>query len=196
MITNASSLTWVNKLMKLSELFREHGLLTTYKKDQHIFKQGDKDENLYFIQSGFLKAYYLTTNGKEQVKSFLSPNSVMGSLLSCYSKSVCSFSLISLEVATLIKLPFDFLLQHSQQDLALANELQRQLLTLAMKKEKREYEFLCLPAEQRYIQLKNDTPELFTKVTQNDIAHYLGITNVALSRIKKRVACDGLSNIK
>jgi CRP-like cAMP-binding protein len=184
---NVPSLTWVNKVMKFSDLFREHGTVEHYKKGQHIFKQGDKNENLYFIQSGFLKAYYLSSEGKEQVKSFISPNSVMGSLLSCYANGVCSFSLASLEPATVIKLPFNYLLQQSQQNLSLANQLQNLLLELAMKKEKREYEFLCLPAEQRYLQLQNDTPGLFTKATQNDIAHYLGITNVALSRIKKRV---------
>jgi CRP-like cAMP-binding protein len=173
--------------MKFSKLFREQGVVEHYKKGQHIFKQGDTNENLYFIQSGFLKAYYLSSEGKEQVKSFISPNSVMGSLLSCYAKGVCSFSLASLEPATLIKLPFNFLLQQSQQYLSLANELQSLLLDLSMKKEKREYEFLCLPAEQRYLQLQKDTPELFSKATQNDIAHYLGITNVALSRIKKRL---------
>lgn len=176
--------------MKLSELFREKGVQEHYKKGQHIFKQGDENVNLYFVQSGFLKAYYLSNDGKEQVKSFITPNSVMGSLVSCYAKGKCSFSLASIEAATLIKLPFSYLLKHSQENLLLANQLQSLLLDLAMKKEKREYEFLCLPAEQRYLQLQNDTPELFTKATQNDIAHYLGITHVALSRIKKRLSSN------
>ncbi|MDN4504426.1 Crp/Fnr family transcriptional regulator [Alteromonadaceae bacterium BrNp21-10] len=173
--------------MKIKDLVKQHGSLVSYAKGEHVFRQGDNDEFLYFIQSGFLKAYYLSMDGKEQVKSFLSPNSVIGSLLSCYSKQHCSFSLLCLEQASLVKIPFDLLHNLSQQDITLANELQHYLLMLAMKKEKREYELLCLPAEQRYRQLQAEMPELFNQVTQKDIAHYLGITNVALSRIKKRL---------
>ncbi|MEM7216256.1 MAG: hypothetical protein AAF423_12000 [Pseudomonadota bacterium] len=57
-----------------------------------------------------------------------------------------------------------------------------------MKKEMREYELLCLSAEDRYRRLMKSTPDIFNLVTQNEIARYLGVTPVALSRIKKRVS--------
>jgi len=60
------------------------------------------------------------------------------------------------------------------------------LIELAIKKERREYEFLCLSAPQRFALLKQRSPELVSRLTQNDIARYLGITPVALSRIKQR----------
>ena len=60
------------------------------------------------------------------------------------------------------------------------------LISLAIKKERREYEFLCLSAPERFALLKQRDPELVAKLTQNDIARYLGITPVALSRIKQR----------
>ena len=53
-----------------------------------------------------------------------------------------------------------------------------------MKKERREYEFLCLSAEERYRLLIKRSPDLVRQVTQNEIARYLGITPVALSRIR------------
>ena len=52
----------------------------------------------------------------------------------------------------------------------------------------REYELLCLSAEERYVRHLDNTPELFDLVTQNEIARYLGVTPVGLSRIKKRLA--------
>jgi CRP-like cAMP-binding protein len=61
------------------------------------------------------------------------------------------------------------------------------LLALYMKKEQREYELLSLPAAERYQRLCAEDPDLIEQVTQNDIALYLGITPVALSRIKKRL---------
>ena len=61
------------------------------------------------------------------------------------------------------------------------------LLNFAMKKEKREFEFLCLSPETRYRQLAQNSPALLNRITQNDLAKYLGVTAVGLSRIKKRV---------
>jgi CRP-like cAMP-binding protein len=61
------------------------------------------------------------------------------------------------------------------------------LLSFGIRKELREYELLCLSAEERYRRLLTNTPALLDKVTQNDIARYLGVTPVGLSRIKTRV---------
>ena len=77
--------------------------------------------------------------------------------------------------------------QGSKSDLKLANELIERLIQLAMKKEQREFEFLCMTAEERYLKMLGTSPELIESVTQNDLAKYLGITPVGLSRIKKRV---------
>lgn len=56
-------------------------------------------------------------------------------------------------------------------------------MAFAMKKEQREYELLCLSAQQRYQALLARKPDIYDFVTQGDIAKYLGITPVALSRI-------------
>lgn len=84
--------------------------------------QGDSDSSLYLVQSGLLKAYYTADNGKEFIKSFVLEKDVIGSLRSVYGNGKCSFSLLCLEPTELIK--------------------------LSIQKEKREYELLCLSAEE------------------------------------------------
>ena len=149
--------------------------------------QGDDDQSLYHVSSGLLKAYYSSEDGKEFIKSFLLPGDLIGSLNSAVLQGGCSFSLVCLEPAKLIRIPLEVIQQHSRKDLMLANTMIELLIRFSMKKEKREYEFLCLSAEERFAQLLRSTPELVEKVTQNDLARYLGITPVGLSRIKKRV---------
>lgn len=172
--------------MNFHELFQLEGVTIKKEKGEHVFMQGDSDKSLYFIQSGLLKAYYTSEDGKESVKSFLLSNDIIGSLTSSYSKGVCSFSLLCLESTVLIKTPFKNLWEHSKKDMEIANEMIEFLLRFAMKKEKREYEFLCLSAEERFCILENNSPSLLEKVTQNDLARYLGVTPVGLCRIKKR----------
>ena len=59
---------------------------------------------------------------------------------------------------------------------------------ISQKKEQREYEFLNFSAEERYQKFAAENAQLIDHLTQNDVARYLGITPVALSRIKKRTA--------
>ena len=174
--------------MKLEELIRLEGIPVKMAREEYVFMQGDSDNSLYFIETGLLKAYYTSIEGKEFVKSFLFPNDLIGSLTSSYSGDTCSFSLICLKSTTLIKIPFIKLQEYSQKDIEIANNMIELLLQFAMKKEKREYEFLCLSAEERYRMLSNNSPTLVDEITQNDLARYLGITPVGLSRIKKRQA--------
>ena len=58
---------------------------------------------------------------------------------------------------------------------------------MALRKEEREHDFLCLTPEDRYRAFVEDNPTLASRITQADIARYLGITPVALSRIRKRM---------
>lgn len=172
--------------MDFFEYIKQHGDEVAFEKGTHIFRQGDENQSLYFVVGGILRAYYNNVNGKETIKSFIMPNDIIGSLTSAYSHRKCSFSLQCLADCKLIRFSFSKLVFASQSDQQIANKMIEFLTVFAMKKEQREYEFLCLSAEERYLLLVNDRPELLDMVTQNDIAKYLGITPVGLSRIKNR----------
>lgn len=173
-------------MLDFQKFIEVEGTFVRKAKAEHIFMQGDPDRSLYLIQSGLLKAYYTSDDGKEFIKSFFSPDEVICSLRSIYGTGGCFFSLLCLEPTELIKIPFAVLQEYSRTDLEISTHVIDLLLKLSMKKEKREYELLCLSAEERYMALVKSTPGIVDKVTQNDIAHYLGITPVGLSRIKNR----------
>lgn len=173
--------------MDIYDVLRQEGLTVSKEKGEHVFRQGESDKHLYFVQSGMLKAYYTSHSAKEFIKSFIMPQDLIGSLTSVYSKQSCSFSLVCLDSTVLLKIEFAVLRDYSQRYHNIANELIELLIGFAMKKERREYEFLCLSAEERYKLLEKNSPELIAAVTQNDIAGYLGVTAVALSRIKHRM---------
>lgn len=173
--------------MDFLELMQDRGKVVDKRRGEHVFAQGEIDTSIYFIKSGLLKAYYTDEEGKEFVKSFFMDNDVIGSLSSAYKGNHCSFSLVCLENSTLSKIQFSDIYEYSKTDQCFANSLIELLLNFSMKKEKREFEFLCLSAENRYRQLEKESPDIIEKVTQNDLARYLGVTPVGLSRIKKRV---------
>lgn len=175
----------MNALQKLADA---HGQVLTLSAESLVFRQGDADRNLYLLRWGVLKAFYTTEDGKEMIKSLLLPGDMIGSLTSAYSKAACSFTLECLTDCELTRLPFDLVQDKSRLDLNLATAVNDFLLQFAMRKERREFELLCLTAEDRYRNLLEKQPSLFEHINQYDIARYLGITPVALSRIKKRVS--------
>ena len=172
--------------MKLSEIIAKDGIVVEKKAGESVFFQGDSDQHLYLLIDGLLKAYYTSEEGKVFIKSFIQQNEVIGSLSAAFGNNRCTYGVECLLDCRLIKLPFAKLMDYSKGDLAISNEINNLLIQLAMKKERREYEFLCLSAEKRYLSLIEKSPALLKHVTQNDLAAYLGVTPVAYSRIKSR----------
>lgn len=60
--------------------------------------------------------------------------------------------------------------------------------TLYVEKLNREFSFLSDTAEERYLKLMKDQPDLFQKIPLKHIASYMGITPQALSRIRRRIS--------
>lgn len=173
--------------MNLIELIQAEGTRRTLEKGEYVFHQGDCNTHLYFVQAGLLKAYYTDSDGKTLIKSFIQASNVIGSVNAFRNEGKCTFSLVCQEESALFEIPYGLIKHHSEKSLEIANNVIDLLMQFAMKKEQREYELLCLSAEERYRLILENTPELVSRVTQNDLAHYLGITPVGLSRIKKRV---------
>ena len=174
--------------MKLDDFIDQNGTARSAEAGVHLFRQGDPDRSLYIVVSGLLKAYYLSTDGKENIKSFILPGDKIGSLTAMHAGGECTFSLVCLKRCDLVVLQFSALREASRNDLEVSSAIVDFLLTFGMKKEMREYELLCLSAEDRYRRLLKNAPEILDLVTQNEIARYLGVTPVGLSRIKRRVA--------
>ncbi|MEP4198764.1 MAG: Crp/Fnr family transcriptional regulator [Aliishimia sp.] len=173
--------------MNISDFFAVNGRVITKDADEHLFRQGDLDTSLYVVRTGLLKAYYLSEDGKENIKSFIFPGGQIGSLAAGYQHETCTFSLICLEHSELVAVKFTDLYEASRVDIELSKGIVDFLLSFGIRKEMREYELLCLSAEERYRRLIANKPELLNHVTQNEIARYLGVTPVGLSRIKIRV---------
>lgn len=154
----------------------------------HLFGQGDDDSNVYFVKSGLLKAYYIRADGKEHIKSFLPEGSIIGSMVALLDGDPCTFSLVALEDGAVISLPFARLKDASTKDIALANALIDFLSMYGKRKERREFELLSLSPEERYSLLLQSMPDVAERVSQADLAGYIGVTPQALSRIKRRIA--------
>jgi len=179
-ISPLSKEVWI----KSKELFQ----LQVLKKGEHLFYMDDDVQNFYFLIKGLARYYYLTTDGKEFNKSFAEKKGHLISSISSVTKGTGSpFSVEVLSDFTALYISYKDLLYLSKEYKEWNDLLLRIYENLVIKKEKREADFLLLNARQRYEKFLLDYEMIKDVVTNYHIASYLGITDVALSRIRKEM---------
>jgi CRP-like cAMP-binding protein len=174
--------------LELWEISKKYFHTKTLKKGEHLFYIDDKVEDFYFLISGLARYYYLTEDGKEFNKSFAEKQGHLLSSISSVSLGTGSpFSVEVLSPFTTLFISYQKLLELGKENKQWNNLLLRIYENLVVKKERREADFLLLNARERYEKFLSDYSMIEDAVPNYHIASYLGITDVALSRIRKEM---------
>jgi CRP-like cAMP-binding protein len=156
-----------------------------YRKSDHLMMQGDSDQMIRFVISGLIRLSYEDAAGRRLTKSIIQPGSVFASVAALLG-STASFSAVALNNACVISLPYPVMRQLADSNMAWEKVASFLFMRLAQSKEQREFELLTMSAEQRWQRLCTREPYLVANVSQVELAALIGITPVALSRIKGR----------
>jgi CRP-like cAMP-binding protein len=151
-----------------------------------LFSQDEAHPFLYVVRQGLLKLTYLNEHGDEWTKSLVAEGQFFASL-SALRSGLTSFSACAIEASLLERIPFRLIEQLADRDLAWSRMVRNALMIFAERKERRERQFLTMSAEARYRLLLEEEPHLAARVPQKDLASYLGVTPVGLSRISRRI---------
>ena len=152
-----------------------------------LVRAGDTGDNLYVLESGLVRLFYITPDGKERNKAFFAAGDVTGPVSAILNRTAAPFSIECLEPVEAIAFRHRDLEVARKGNPQLA-QLYTQLLAQAfVRNEQREAMLLTLNAEQRYRWLSEHEPELLQRVPQFHIASYLGVDAVSLSRLKRKI---------
>lgn len=152
-----------------------------------LHRAGEVADRIYFINAGMVRLYYATPDGKEHNKSFAREHQFVGALQSTDAPLPSRFDIQALEPCQVVSMALAGLSRLYQESLPWANLGRLYMEQLAVRKTRREAAFLLDSAEQRYRDFLQEQPELMERLPLYHIASYLGITDVALSRIRRRV---------
>lgn len=152
---------------------------------RHILvNQGEQTESAYFLLDGLCHACYLTDQGKQYSKEFYWESDWILGFESLINHQASPFLLETLTPATLLCFPVETIAQWRNQ----GNPLYLKLLeTQLLYKEAKERFMLLYSPQQRYQLFCDSYPQLENRLTDYQIAAYLGISHVSLSRIKSRL---------
>ena len=183
---------YVNKFLPLDdeekafveEFFKEKRV----KRRQFILQEGEISKHNTFVLEGCFKMYYVDNNGKEHNLQFAIENWWIGDIGSFHSEEPSKLYIEAVENSVILQIKKEDQLKLFV-DYPKFNRIFRMLAENAMVSlQKRVLQNISSTAEERYLDFLKRHPQLFNRISNVQIASYLGITPEFLSAIRKKIA--------
>lgn len=151
-----------------------------------LLKAGQVENHLSFIETGIAR-FYMPKEENDLTFAFAFHHNFMSGYDSFLTQTPSVYCIEALTKMSVWQLTYEGL-HEIYEETEIGNAIGRQAgEELFLKKSKRELSLLHETAEQRYLNLFTEQPELLQQIPLKYIASYIGITPQALSRIRKRI---------
>ncbi|WP_052705158.1 Crp/Fnr family transcriptional regulator [Flavobacterium sp. 316] len=153
------------------------------KKNEYLADSNSHSKELFFIKKGIVKLCF-NGNGKEFIMRFFEENILFADIESYVHKKHSKYEIVAIEDTEYYSFSFlefeQLCLKHHRLETFF-----RKFMTIAnLNMMKRISEILEEDATKRYSNFRAQNPKLLERISLGDLANYLGITQVSLSRIR------------
>lgn len=170
--------------LAILELVKPQFRLKNYKRGEALLQQNQAWQQVYLIESGLIRLYFLRPDGKEFNKNFYHEGQLICPLTPKMQQQASLFSISCLENCKLWQCSATAF-SETLQNQGVWNQFQSYFLSkLVDHKLQREHDLLSLSAKERYSQFCEHEPQLAARIPLLHLASYLGITDVSLSRLR------------
>lgn len=172
---------------KTFEAFLALGEEKRLEKNAFWSRPGERVRHFALVLEGLVRHYYVDPKGRESVKAFRGPGEFSAPYAEIIQRKPSRTFIQALAPSRLLTFDIDVFEEMASKSLEVQRLARRFVELHFVGKEQREYEFLQLTAEERYQKFCAERPEHLNQIPQHQVASYIGITPVALSRIRARV---------
>ncbi|PTM12221.1 MAG: cyclic nucleotide-binding protein [Bacteroidetes bacterium] len=183
---------YFNKLLPLEE--EEQAFVEEYfkerrvKRRQFILQEGDICKHNTFVVEGCFRMYFVDDNGKEHNLQFAIENWWIGDISSFHAEEPSKLYIAAVENAIILQIKKEDQLKLFV-DYPKFNRIFRILAENAMVAlQQRTIQNISSTAEERYLDFLKRYPQFFNRISNVQIASYLGVTPEFLSAIRKKIA--------
>ncbi len=163
------------------------------KKNEYFIRAGALPDKMACIVSGIFRVYYLTERGEERILAIRGEGRMLSAFSAFLEHTPSWYDIQALEDSDLLYITLDQYIAGLQGHPCWQVINAKYAQMLFVEKERRESEFLSDDAETRYKKFRERYPGVEDRIRQYHVASYLGITPVALSRIRKKLREDASS---
>ncbi|ARV16799.1 Crp/Fnr family transcriptional regulator [Polaribacter sp. SA4-12] len=158
------------------------------KKKTVFLKLNEIENHISFIESGVVRLFIPKENPEKEITfGFSFKDQFISAYDSFLTQKPSAYELQALTDTTLLSISYADL-QAVYKTTQIGNLIGRLTAErLFLIKSKREQNLLNLTAEERYMKLFKERPELLKVIPLKYISSYIGVTAQALSRIRKRI---------
>jgi CRP-like cAMP-binding protein len=155
-------------------------------KGRYFIRDGEIPSKMGFIVQGLVKYYYIDSDGNEWIKHFSAENDFVASYASFLYQTPSLYFIESLEETTILTINYDVYMKYLQNSFTWNSIARKYTEKIYYEKEKREASFLKEDGSERYTNFFNEYKDLADRLSLKDIASFLGMTAVQLSRIRNK----------
>jgi len=159
----------------------------SYEEGDYFVKLGEVNTEVFFVVEGLFKAYYFDKNENETIINFYKEHDISGNWHSTLLGKSSKLCIEAIEPTIILKVDLkkvDELVFDNLNLIRIYNDILKKKLINSLEN---IWKNMNEKPEVRYMKLKNEHPNLLNRVSQKQLASYLGITPVSLSRLKKRL---------
>lgn len=170
---------------ELEEELSKVEFIKRFEKGTILLEEGWISNECFFIIKGCIRSYYIK-DGEEKTTEFYSEEQAV--VPSAYGNNIPSEYFIECIEDTIVGVGTPELESEMYQKFPQLESLNRALGEAIMAKYQNTFaEYKMASAEERYLSLLKNRPDLIQRAPQHQIANYLGIKPESLSRIRKRI---------
>lgn len=162
--------------------------LKKIKRRQFILQEGDLCKHYTFVVNGCLKMYKVDQKGVEHNLQFAIEDSWICDIGSFHDETLSELYIEALEASTVLQIEKNDLLylyvHHPKFDRNFRVLIENAFVAL----QKRVLMNISSTAEERYLDFLKNYPILFNRVSNVQIASYIGVTPEFLSKIRKEIS--------
>ena len=157
------------------------------KKKHVLAKAGETPTDFYILKKGVVRSYFLDKKGREVIQSLTVGGSSTGAFSSLILDKPSRIFYDCLTDCEFYVGDFKEFKKLTKKDINISLLYTKVLEDAYIKKEKRIFELSMLDATDRYLKIRKDLPNIEKQIPQYQIASFLNITPVQLSRIRKDI---------
>jgi len=183
---------YLNSYTKINEAsFKKLEKISTYrnlKKNEIIVKEGDIPlSGICMLVTGIMRAYFSSESGKQHNKKIFTAPSFVGALTTIITKKPSRLTYEALTECKVFEIDFPEFINLCKTDISISNLYIKILENIFVDYEQRNLELISMNATQRYLELRQRIPNIDDLIPQYQIASFLSITPVQLSRIRRNM---------
>jgi len=156
------------------------------KKKAFIFQEGKICNDLYFVEKGCLRMFFINKKASEQIVQFALDGWWLSDYMSFMNNTPSDYYIQSIEASEIVSInnqQFDELLKELPQMEKYFRIILQKAVAATQHKNKLMYE---MSKEEFYLHFSTSFPQFMQRIPQYMIASYLGLTPEYMSELRKK----------